>query len=64
MGRLIGKEGDVYLSQLEQTFEDCASVCDTVPDFYLSKDLTEGPPKYTCSDVFLDEYENGKNNVG
>ena len=57
-------EGDVYLSALEQTFDDCASICGTVPDFYLSKDLFEGPPKFTCSDVFLKEYENSENSVG
>ena len=62
--RLIGtSRGDIYLSRLEQMFEDCASICDTVPDFYLSKNLTEGPPKFTCTDVFLRGYYEGSNSV-
>ena len=41
----------------EMNDKDCASICNYVPLFYVSKAVTCPTPKLTCTDAFLTEFE-------
>ena len=59
--RLFTKGGDKFFKEVESQFTNCAAICSNVPDFYLSKDISEGKPASTCSDDFI-RFFRGKNN--
>lgn len=55
----FGKGGWAFLSDLEKNM-DCAGICAT-PLFFLTKDISKGPPTMDCITAFTNSINN---NVG
>jgi len=51
-----------FLKQIEHDF-DCAGVC-TVPLFYVTKELSTGPPKQECIEAMFDTITSGMSLLG
>ena len=45
----------------EIDYADCASMCDEVPLFYVSQSVKKGPPTITCTNAFMDKFEENDN---
>lgn len=50
------------MKQIENDF-DCAGVCD-VPLFYVTKDISEGPPQRECIEAMFDSITSGMSLLG
>lgn len=51
-----------FLKQIENDY-DCAGVCD-VPLFYVTKDISAGPPKQECIEAMFDSITSGMSLLG
>jgi hypothetical protein len=40
-------------------YANCASICDDVPLFYVTQNVKIGPPTVTCTNAFMDKFEEG-----